>query len=194
MVNEPVSIRPARIADADDAAVLIFSAYSHIASTYSPHPKTESGFTQMLNNFFQQDANRFSYQHTFVAQNEQQVVGLLLSFGGSDEPRLNEAVEQRFQQAPGGRGWHLTRESAEDEWYIDALAVYLQWEGHGIGSRLLEHAEKQALEHHYNKISLNVDKENERALQLYLHRGYVITGDTELYQRSYHRMVKHLRA
>ncbi len=193
-MNEPVSIRPARIADADDAAVLIFSAYSHVASTYSPHPKTESGFTEMLNRFFQQDENRFSYQNAFVAQNEQQVVGLVLSFGGRDEPQLNEMVEQRFQQIPGGRGWHLVCESAEDEWYIDALAVYLQWEGHGIASRLLLDAEQRALAQNYHKVALNVDKENEHALQLYLHRGYVVTGDVELYQRSYHRMVKQLHA
>jgi ribosomal protein S18 acetylase RimI-like enzyme len=191
-VDEPISLRPARITDADDAAELIFSAYSHIVSTYSPHPKTESGFTQMLNIFFQQDDNRFSYQNTFVAQNEQQIVGLVLSFGGREEHRLNMMVEQRFQQFQGGRGWHLVDESAKDEWYIDALAVYSQWEGRGIGSRLLRDAEQRALAQNYHKVSLNVDKENERALQLYLYRGYIVTGDVELYQRSYHRMVKQL--
>ena len=194
MVNETILMRPARIADADDAAVLIFSAYSHIASTYSPHPKSESGFTMMLQQFFQQDGNRFSYQNAFVAQHEQQVVGLVLNFGGRDEPRLNNMVEQRFQSTPGGSGWRLVRESAEDEWYIDAIAVYSQWEGHGIGTSLLQHAEHQALERNYRKIALNVDKENERALRLYLHLGYVITGETELYQRAYNRMVKQLHA
>jgi ribosomal protein S18 acetylase RimI-like enzyme len=191
-VNKPITIRPARITDANDAAELILSAYSHVVSTYSPHPKTESGFSHMLHAFFQQDDNRFSYQSTFVAQDEQQVVGLVLSFGGRDESRLNQTVEQRFQQAPDGRGWHLTHESMDDEWYVDALAVYSQWEGRGIGTRLLQNAEQRALAQNYHKIALNVDKENERALRLYLHLGYEITGDTEMYQRAYKRMVKQL--
>jgi len=109
------------------------------------------------------------------------VVGLVLSFGGRDEARLNATV-----------GSWLERESQDDEWYVDALAVFKNWGRKGIGTRLLQTAEQQARQHHYPKIALHVAQGNKQALDLYAHLHYVVTQQTFLYQRPYVRMVKTL--
>jgi ribosomal protein S18 acetylase RimI-like enzyme len=134
-----------------------------------------------LARYFRQDGNRFSYQNIHVAEHDAEIVGLVLGFGGRDESRLNAAM----------RPW-LEQEAHDDEWYVDALAVFKTWIRHGIGTRLMQTAERQALQQGYSKIALHVATENQEALNLYTHLGYVATERDILYDRPHVRMVKAL--
>lgn len=174
-----IQIRPAQPADAARAAVLLYSAYMHTQASFPLPEGHERGWIERLEHFFRQDGNRFSYQNAQVAEESEGVVALVLSFGGRDEARLNAAVAN----------W-LEREAEEDEWYVDALAVFRDWGRRGIGTSLLHRAEQQAREHHYPKIALNVAQDNQPAMALYAHRHYLVTQQTLLYQRPYVRMVK----
>ena len=180
-MRDSIQIRPARPGDAEVGAVLLFSAYTHAHVSYPLPEAHESGWIEHLEHLFRQDGNRFSYQNIQVAQHSSEVVGLVLSFGGRDEARLNAAV-----------GNWLGREAQDDEWYVDALAVLKNWSRKGIGTRLLLTAEQQARQHHYPKIALNVAQENKEALALYAHLHYVVTRQTVLYQLPHVRMVKTL--
>src|SRR2546430_16733414 len=115
-MRDSIQIRPAQPDDAEVAAVLLASAYLHTPVTYPLGEEHESGWIERLQHYFRQDGNRFSYQNTQVAVHNSEVVGLVLSFGGRDEVRLNAAV-----------GSWLEREAEDDEWYIDALAVLKNW-------------------------------------------------------------------
>ena len=180
-MRDLIQIRPAQPVDAEVAAVLLSSASIHTPVT-SPLPEAhESGLIERLEHFFRQDGNRFSYQNIQVAEQSSEVVGLVLSFGGRDEARLNAAV-----------GSWLEREAEDDEWYVDALAVFRNWGRKGIGTRLMQSAEQQARQHHYPKIALYVAQGNKQALDLYAHLHYVVTQQTFLYQRPHVRMVKTL--
>jgi ribosomal protein S18 acetylase RimI-like enzyme len=180
-MRDSIQIRPAQPADAEVAAVLLYSAYTHTHVTYPLSEEQVSGWIERLEDFFRQDGNRFSYQNIQVAEQSSEVVGLVLSFGGRDEARLNAAV-----------GSWLEREAEDDEWYVDALAVFKNWDRKGIGKRLLQSAEQQARQHHYPKIALNVAQGNKQALDLYTHLHYVVTRETFLYQHPHVRMVKTL--
>lgn len=180
-MRESIQIRPAQPADAEVAAVLLYSAYTHTHVTYPLGEEHESGWIERLEHYFRQEGNRFSHQNAQVAVHNSEVVGLVLSFGGRDEARLNAAV-----------GNWLEREAADDEWYVDALAVLNNWRHKGIGTRLLQTAEQQARQHHYPKIALHVAQNNKSALDLYMRLHYVVTQQTFLYQRPYVRMVKPL--
>lgn len=109
------------------------------------------------------------------------MVGLVLSFGGREEERLNAAI--------GGR---IEREAKDDEWYVDALAVFTMWGRQGIGTRLLQAAEQQGRDQHYPTIALNVAQENEEALSLYQRLHYVVTQETFLYHQPHVRLAKRL--
>src|SRR5262249_19985464 len=89
-------------------------------------------------------------------------------------------------------GSWLEREAQDDEWYIDTLAVLKNWSHKGIGTQLLQSAERQARQQHYPKIALHVAQGNKEALDLYAHLHYVVTRQTVLYQRPHVRMVKTL--
>lgn len=176
-----IHISPARPADAQVAALLLYSAYTHIQVTYPPREDHEPGFVERLEGYFRQNDNRFSYQCIRVAVHESDVAGLVLSFGGRDEPRLNAAV-----------GSWLAREAADDEWYLDALAVLKHWERRGVGTRLLEAAEREALQRGYAKLALNVAEGNTPAIALYTRQRFVAVQRTVLYQHPHIRMVKTL--
>ncbi|HLH61510.1 MAG TPA: GNAT family N-acetyltransferase [Ktedonobacteraceae bacterium] len=180
-MRDSIQIRPAQPVDAEIAAILLSSAYTHTQVTYPLVTEHESGWLERLRHFFRQEGNRFSYQNVQLAEHSSEVAGLVLSFGGRDEVRLNAAVG----------GW-LEREAEDDEWYIDALAVFKNWGQKGIGTRLLQTAEQQARQHHYPKIALNVAEGNQKALEMYTHLHYVVTRQTILYYHRYLRMVKTL--
>ena len=177
-----IQIRPAQPADAEVATALLASAYMHTQIIYPLQKEQMSEWIEHLQHFFCQDDNRFSYQNIQVAEQNSLVVGLVLSFGGRDEARLNAAV-----------GPWLAQESEVDEWYVDALAVFSNWGRKGIGTRLMQSAEQQARQHHYHKIALHVAQGNKQALDLYLHLQYVVTRQTFLYHQPYARMVKSLK-
>jgi ribosomal protein S18 acetylase RimI-like enzyme len=181
MMNDEITLRPAQPDDADRASVLLYSAYLHRQVNYPLHEAGENRFLERLQHSFRQDGNRFSYQSIQVAEQRSEVVGLVLSFGGREEERLNAAL-----------GWQLEREAEEDEWYVDALAVFTNWGRKGIGTCLMQTAERQARQHHYPKIALHVAQGNKQALDLYAHLHYIVTQQTFLYQRPYVRMVKTL--
>src|SRR5207302_10599474 len=126
-------IRPAQPVDAEGAAVLLSSAYTHTYVTSPVREEHAGGLIERLGYFFRRDGNRFSYQYIQVAEQSSEVVGLVLSFGGRDEPRLNAAA-----------GSWLEREAEDDEWYVDALAVLKNWGRQGIGTCLVQTAERQA--------------------------------------------------
>jgi ribosomal protein S18 acetylase RimI-like enzyme len=181
MSNDDITLRPAQPDDADRAAVLLYSAYIHRQVSYPLHEEGENWFIERLRHYFRQDGNRCSYQSIRLAEQHSEVVGLVLSFGGREEERLNAAI-----------GWQLEREAEEDEWYVDALAVFTNWGRKGIGTRLLQAAEQQARQHCYPKIALNVAQENEQALSLYQRLQYVVTCETLLYHHPHVRLVKRL--
>jgi ribosomal protein S18 acetylase RimI-like enzyme len=181
MMNDEITLRPAQPDDADRAAVLLYSAYIHRQVNYPLHEEGENRFIERLQHYFREVRNRFSYQFNQVAEQRSEVVGLALSFGGREEERLNAAF-----------GWQLEREAEEDEWYVDALAVFTNWGRKGIGTCLLQAAEQRARQHGYPKIALNVAQENEQALSLYQRLQYVVTRETFLYHHPYVRLVKRL--
>jgi ribosomal protein S18 acetylase RimI-like enzyme len=180
-MNDDIQLRPARPDDAERASVLLYSAYLHRQVNYPLREEAENQFLERLQHFFREAGNRCSYQFIHVAEHHSEVVGLVLSFGGRDEERLNAAI-----------GWRLEREAGDDEWYVDALAVFTMWGRQGIGTRLLQAAEQQGRDHHYPKIALNVAQENKQALSLYQHLHYVITQETFLYHQPHVRLVKRL--
>ena len=78
---------------------------------------------------------------------------------------------------------------------IHGLAVHWQVRQQGIASLLLAFAAERALALDFPRLRLEVEEQNERALRLYLQRGFVLQRSLPHYyglERHGYRLIRHL--
>jgi ribosomal protein S18 acetylase RimI-like enzyme len=164
---------------------------------------------QTILRLFEMKSNRFSYQFTEVISFSGNIAGLVVSYSGRSLKALELPTALRVFQAIGIFGFFRfirqalpllnVKEAAPDEYYISNIAVLPEQQGQGLGSHMLQWIEKKAREQGYQKVSLTVDIENERAFALYCRTGFNVVETTRVeslrrrigYGDSY-RMVKNL--
>lgn len=125
---------------------------------------------------------RFSYRYAAIAEWDGQAAGFLVAYPSRRMPRLDLELGMlllaRFSIMDIlGAVWPLrafarVREAGRGEYYISNLAVSPQFEGCGIGSRLLAYVDEQTRKVRLKKCSLLVDEHNDRARNLYERSGY----------------------
>jgi ribosomal protein S18 acetylase RimI-like enzyme len=188
-----MSIRPALPSDFHAAARLIQAALDEITCYFSGEEDREDNPARYvwLEDWFQQTDNRFSYQQVLVKEVEDQVVGAILTYHGSEVGALDHRINERLRRLHNDPAFALDREAELDEFYIDALAVWPEFSGRGYATALMRAAEEKAQELHNPKIALNVDQHNERAYRLYQHLGYRTDKQRMLYGEPFFHMVKY---
>lgn len=114
----------------------------------------------------------FSYRNAVVVEQDSEVVAMVLAYR---LPEAEEAVD--LDELP-----ELLRPLVELEllvpqtFYINALATLPEYRGQGLGSELLEVANRLALEASCDELSLEVFEQNEGAVRLYERYGYRIVA------------------
>lgn len=73
---------------------------------------------------------------------------------------------------------------AENEYYLSNIAVYPEFRSLGLGTKLLSEIEREARKTGSNKIVLDVETSNQRALKLYERIGYTIESRTPSFKNS----------
>jgi ribosomal protein S18 acetylase RimI-like enzyme len=187
-------IRPARPSDFHDAARLIQAVFDEMSGHFASkeHKDDNPARYAWLEDWFQQETNRFSYQQVLVKEVAGKVVGAILIYPGSEAEALDRPLNERIRRLRNDPTFTLTKEADPDEFYIDTLSVSPAFSGRGYGTALIHAAEEKARELHSTKIALNVDKDNARAYRLYDHLGYQTDKQRVLYGQVYFHMVKNL--
>lgn len=179
-----MTIRRATNLDASAVARLILLAIKDIGYKLTGK-RAEAEVLEQLMRFYVNEGNRFSKELFLIKENGQNIAGMILCYHGSEADSLNKPIMEHLIQLDGIEVVQIDQEADEDEFYIDALAVSPVYQGMGYAKQLLEAAEQQALQFNYDKIALNVDQTNEKALRLYQNLGYdadkVITIDGRPY-------------
>jgi GNAT superfamily N-acetyltransferase len=109
-----------------------------------------------------------------------------------DEQRRRAIFDQFVRDSPYGRAWLIVEgehpvgyvvltvsfsfEYRGCDAYIDELYIAEEHRGQGIGRRAMEFVETVARELGVNAMHLEVSRDNEAALELYRHIGYVDHG------------------
>ena len=118
------------------------------------------------------DQGGFSYRNTFVAEVDEAMGGMLLSYrlddpyevGSLDEyPEVVRPLVELEAMAPGS-------------WYINAVAVSPDFRRRGVGTALMNYAEELARDAGTAEISLIVADENRGAVDLYQKLGFQRRG------------------
>jgi ribosomal protein S18 acetylase RimI-like enzyme len=111
------------------------------------------------------------------------VVRLLVPFARKTQPNVRvdlKVIRERLRgcttyvAVSGGRmpSGFVTLKPERDAMYIDMLAVHPNYQGRGLGSRLMEQAERSALEMGAGELYLWVDEANHSAQRFYALRRY----------------------
>lgn len=185
-----VRIRKARPEDAEIAVPLIIDAIGDIAEQMTGE-KDDKAVTQQLIQLFQREDNRHSYLNTVIAEQEDGITGVMVLYSGTDAIELDANLVSWLRKKTG-EPVVIPPEARKDEFYIDTVCVNPDFRGHGIGSTLLEHAEKVARQEGFSKAALNVELEKEAAIRLYERIGYHIAEPWVIYGGNFHHMVKQL--
>ena len=197
-----IRIRPALASDAPLAAQVFYLSMGGLADHLFGHG--EHIFRSAVEGLFKRNAGRFGYKQSVVAELDGQPLGMLFSYSGAQLVRLNIESFRHFFPVMGFklalnfmlRGIQLPGgiEAARDEYYISNLGILPAAQRQGVGSHLLEYAEKLAKAGSLFKCSLIVGLRNVNALRLYQRTGYEIveTVNDQNENLGYHRMVKQL--
>ena len=166
-------LRPATAADARHIAELIAISSDGVALIdWSEQAAASDGLTPLDvgTAAYASDEGDYSFRNCTVAEVDGAVAGVLLTF----------AVAERDLPAPpppydGSDVYAPYRYlEAPDTWYVCGVALYPEYRGRGLGSRLMAQVELEARERGYDRISLVAFEENAGSVRLYERLGYTV--------------------
>jgi len=199
-MKSTLEIRAAGPADASFAAPMICLSLHELADHL--FQLNMEIIEAMIAKLFVRNAGRFGYKHAFVAECENEPVGLMIACRGDKVNRLNlETIPHliavlglakaigfvyRAVTLPGGR------EAEDDEFFIGNLGVIPPMQGRSLGTQMLGYAERLACENNLQKCSLIVGWNNANGRLLYERIGYQVVETVRDKNETlgYYRMVK----
>jgi ribosomal protein S18 acetylase RimI-like enzyme len=179
------NLRPATKEDSLIAAALLAETNGEFGVEVLGLGKPELQLSA-LQQWFADSGNRFSYQYSTVAEKDGTPAGLLLAFPGSKLSRLELGCGKcifgiygffgalkmiRLNKSLAGN-----KEAEKDEYLIAHLAVDERFRRQGIAQTLLDKAGQDALSLGLNKLVLEVEIDNEKAITLYQKAGFEIVN------------------
>lgn len=169
MSDNEVKVRPASPEDAPALAELINFAGEGLP-LYLWERMAEPGESawDVGQRRARREEGSFSYRNAVVAEQAGRVAGALVAYRLADEPEPIDPDEVPAMFVPLLELENL----APGTWYVNVLAVYPEFRGRGIGSRLLEVASDQARKAGCPGESIIVSDANEGACRLYERCGY----------------------
>ncbi len=141
-------------------------------------------YREIIARAYLQPNHDLSYQHTTFAELDGRIVGMVSAYSGWQHRQADKAT---LKNAAGG--WYrrvrlvvtlfapmmrILDTIAEQDYYLQAIAVDDDLRGQGIGVLLLNAVEKKAVDSDATRLVLDVSQGNERARRLYLRRGFSI--------------------
>ncbi len=186
METEKLIIRHAQSEDVSQAAYLMYLSGPAMALTLFGRP--ESNAIRVWREIFTISGHLYSYTHTFVAERDRQVVGLLVGLDGKTWKTAHHGMGKKiglFKRLRIIRLWHLPqtilamidltrtfRPFLDEDYIIEMLAVLPEMRKQGIATRLIEFAVNQARSNGLKRLVLDVLAENEGARRFYERAGF----------------------
>ncbi|MEM1251022.1 MAG: GNAT family N-acetyltransferase [Cyanobacteria bacterium P01_H01_bin.21] len=134
---------------------------------------------QIIASNLEKDLYPYTYRNAIVAELNNKVIGMSLSFPAT----YHQITPEMREFFPTDRLAHFqdffsTR--VVGSFFLDALCVLADCRNQGIGAQLIELTQSKAKEEGYNTLSLIVFADNVRAQQLYRQHGFETVRPIEL--------------
>lgn len=201
MALESVTIRPAA-ATTDEG--LLFARYLNVAADGAFRGLLGKNYDRVIAEAYLSPGHDMSYETAVFAQLSGRIAGMASGYTSrqhqlsSDAP-LRSAAGIRMARMTAfsvlARGMKRFIKTVPDgDYYLQAIAVDDDYQGLGIGSRLLDHAEETARAAGCARIVLDVVEKNAGARRLYERRGMEVAATSPsvfgIPSWRAHRMVK----
>ncbi len=123
-----------------------------------------------------QAGNQYSYENTWVAEQEGLIVGAVCIYDGAKLYELRNPVANIVRET-FKMDFNPEDETQAGEYYLDCIGVAPNMQGKGIGAGLLQFVIDLYVHQHGQTIGLLVDKENPDAKRLYLKKGFKVVAE-----------------
>lgn len=181
------NIRSAQESDAHYVPEIMLQAMEDIIFRFIKK-EDRSEAVNFLTQLFKQKGNLYSYEHTFVAIDDNgHILGSLTGYDGDRFIELRQPILDHMKELYNNN-LIPEAETIGDEFYIDSIAVAPMARGKGIGTELLNYAITHAKQNGFKKVGLLVDLENPNAQKLYERIGFKLGKKTPLVGGEYYHM------
>ena len=180
-------IRPAKPDDAHEVAPLLVLAMGHIAGILANSERNEDAIS-FLEMFFRKNDNQYSYANTLVFETERGILGSVTGYDGGllhdlRQPILQEVRKTNPDFTPGD-------ETEAGEYYLDCVAVNEDYQGKGLGQKLIKAFCKKGVSLGFKRVGLIVDFENAASKKIYEKAGFQTADEKDFLGHRYFHMVK----
>jgi GNAT superfamily N-acetyltransferase len=178
-VTVDITYRPGRKGDSAKIAELISLASGGVVEYLFQGVIPDLSPIQVLTYGLENDQYPHSYRSAIIAEHNQEVVGMALSYPS----HLHDITPEMRAFFPEDRLEHLNHfysARVENSWLLDALCVLKAYRRKGIAKMLVALTKEKALENGYATVSLIVFADNTPALALYAQLGFEVVQPVEL--------------
>ncbi|WJS93159.1 GNAT family N-acetyltransferase [Flavobacterium johnsoniae] len=173
-----MNIRKATISDSKYIAPILLLAMEEIIYKFIAK-KDYASAKEFLEHFIGRENNQYSYQNCYVAEENNEIIGAVNIYKGSDIERLRNPIIE-FVRENYNPEFDPEFETKEGEFYIDSLGVNQNHQGKGIGSKLLLFLIDDFVYQKNETLGLLVEEDNPLAKNLYLKLGFNVVGGKTL--------------
>ncbi|ANK61513.1 GNAT family acetyltransferase [Loigolactobacillus backii] len=182
-------IREAQKDDAGQIAPLINLIYDEM-QLEELEDVPDGDLLKVIRAAYQTDAYLSGKATTVVAEINHRIVGVAFGYPDENEDAV-DAVMTRLSAKNAAfavEPLELESEIFTDEWYLDSIAVDPNYQGHGIGGKLLKALPNYVQRDDMTTIGLNVDFANPSAKKLYQRFDYETVGTKLIGDHKYYHM------
>ena len=180
-------IRQATPDDAKQVAPLFILAMGHIAGIFANSERYEDAIP-FFEDFFKQPDNQYSYVHTLVYEDKNEILGSVTGYDGSLLRRLRQPVLDKIHETKPG--FIPNDETEAGEYYLDCINVNENYQGRGIGKKLISAFCEKAFSLDFTRVGLIVDLDNPEAKGFYEKLGFTIAGEKDFMGHRYFHMIR----
>jgi len=173
-----MNIRKAKISDSKQIAPILLLAMEEIIYKFIAK-KDYASAKEFLEHFIGRENNQYSYQNCYVGEENNEIIGAVNIYKGSDIERLRNPIIE-FVRENYNPEFDPEFETKEGEFYIDSLGVNPNHQGKGIGSKLLLFLIDDFVYQKNETLGLLVEEDNPLAKNLYLKLGFNVVGEKTL--------------
>jgi len=183
-------IRKATIADSEQIAPYLMLAMEDIVYKFIGK-KDKIAAINLLQHFVKAERNQYSFQNCLVAEYDGKIIAAINFYDGANFIKLREPVLQ-YIKTHFNKDFNPEIETQAGEYYIDTLAVDPEWQGKGIGSKMLNFLIEKYVVQHGKTLGLLVEEENPNAKKLYLNLGFKSVGKQILVGKQMEHLQIHI--